>query len=365
LTSGTIWARAERGAELVVLEGCEQPADDLGPRPERGCTTALVAATPDRGRAAGRRVGDQLLGESALADPRFAAQQDDAATARQDLLQVVVQGSQLAVTAHERQADHDVVVRSFGRADATSRPLRGRLGCRRLDHHGRRQRGIVGQHGSLERLELGPGVHAQLLDQHGTSVLVLPQGLGLTPAPVQRQDELGAEPLAEGMRSHEVDQRRHHLRVPSRVELRVGESFVRGQHELGQPGRGLPGERVVHQACERMPAHQRQRGPVALGRSVLIASARCFATVTNQSLHPERVDVVRLDDQDVARSPPCHHLRAEDAAQLRDLCLQRVRRVRRVLLDPDLVDETVTGHRMRRRQRQHGYQRLQLGARNR
>jgi hypothetical protein len=56
--------------------------------------------------------------------------------------------------------------------------------------------GRVAEHGLVQCPELGVRVDAQLVGQHLAAASVRVQRLGLLPASVQREDELGPEPLA-------------------------------------------------------------------------------------------------------------------------------------------------------------------------
>ena len=95
---------AEQLAQLVVGQPARTLAQDLHPRPEGGSAFALVAATPQNARTGLLGVQRQLLRRACLADPRLAAEQDQAAAARGRVGQRSSQCRQLALASDEDSA---------------------------------------------------------------------------------------------------------------------------------------------------------------------------------------------------------------------------------------------------------------------
>ena len=78
--------------------------------------------------------------------------------------------------------------------------------------------GIVAEDLLLELPERGPWLDAELVDEHASPFAVDPKGLGLTPAPVQREHELRARTLVERLLAHETFELGDDLAVTSEHE---------------------------------------------------------------------------------------------------------------------------------------------------
>src|SRR5262249_32410920 len=139
------------------------------------------------GAARGGAIG-QLLGKTALPDPRLATDRQQPAAACEHVLERVDQGRKLALAADEHFAATAVRLR------------RARCRRRRADGIGRR---ILVEDRLLELLEPATRLDAELLDEHAPSHLVRLQRVGLTAAAVEREHQLAAEPLPQGMSGDE------------------------------------------------------------------------------------------------------------------------------------------------------------------
>ena len=166
------------------------------------------------------------------------------------------------------------------------------------------------------------------------------------------------ETLAQRMITHELGQRDNGLDMASKGELGVGETFVGRQDELFKARSCRSSEPIIGQTTERRTAQHAEGGREEVNGELLIAGARGFASVTNEPLQPDRVDVVGLDRQHIARLPSYDGLAAQNFAQRRNQRLQRVRRVSWLLVSPQLVDEAISRHRERNGKGQQGEERL-------
>jgi len=72
-----------------------------------------------------------------------------------------------------------------------------------------------------------------------------------------------------------------------------------------------------------------------------LAGAQRLATRDGESFEADAVHRLRVDVQDVARRARLQCVGAEDGSQARDVDLYRVRRRRRWVVGPELVDELV------------------------
>jgi hypothetical protein len=74
------------GEGLVIATFCES-GDDLRPRPERRCTPAVPAATPEDPDPSLQRAFGHKLGEPRLTDPGLAGEKEQASPAADRVLQ--------------------------------------------------------------------------------------------------------------------------------------------------------------------------------------------------------------------------------------------------------------------------------------
>ena len=91
-------------------------------------------------------------------------------------------------------------------------------GARRRHRHERR---VVSQDRTLERRQRRSRVEPQLVGERAAGVLVCGQSIGLPTAAIQRQHQLLAEALPEGVASDERPEVRHRPLVPTKRELGV------------------------------------------------------------------------------------------------------------------------------------------------
>ncbi len=126
--------------------------------------------------------------------------------------------------------------------------LHRRLGERSLLEQ---QRLVLAQDRGLERLELGAGVDAELLDQRLARRAVGGERVRLAPGAVEREHELGAGALAEWLRLDERLELGDELGVAAEREIRVDALLQHDRAELLEPcDLGLC-ERLVEEVGER------------------------------------------------------------------------------------------------------------------
>ena len=119
----------------------------------------------------------------------------------------------------------------------------------------RRQRGVVGEHGPLEGLQLGPGLDPHLLDEDGAGVAVGAQRVALATAAVQGGHQLGVEALPQRVGVDEGDQRR---------AGRPRGARRRARRRSARCGRRAPARRSARRRCGRSRGRAARRAP-ALG----------------------------------------------------------------------------------------------------
>ena len=218
----------------------------------------------------------------------------------------------------------------------------------------------MGEHGSLERLQLDAGIEAELVEQVCAGLTLGLQGVDLTAGPIEGDDELGPKSFAHRMTGHQLDEVCNDVGMVAGRQLAVDEALVRGQLQLLQAGDRVPGEPVVLEVRQRRAAPETDCGTKSIAGGGVVAFRRRRATLGDESLEAAGVDHVGIDEQDVPRAVPADDVSPEDPAEVRDERLQSVRRVRRLIGAPQLLDQPVVGHAVRRGEREQCQQRLQL-----
>ena len=83
----------------------------------------------------------------------------------------------------------------------------------------------MGEDRALELLQLDTGLEPELVGEDRATRLVDVQRLGLPSRPIQRQHELAAKALAQGMRTHESLELSDDGGMPPGVEIRFDSLF--------------------------------------------------------------------------------------------------------------------------------------------
>ena len=128
------------------------------------------------------------------------------------------------------------------------------------------ERRVVGQDPPLQLLQRGRRVEAQLVGQRPPMLLERPEGVGVAPAPVEGEHELGLEGLPGRVLGAQRLQVRDELGRPAAGQLGVHQGLVGDDPELAQPlglgsGPVLVGELGVGLALpERQGGAGRRRG---------------------------------------------------------------------------------------------------------
>jgi len=118
---------------------------------------------------------------------------------------------------------------------------------------------VLAEDRQLELLELRARLDRQLLGQQRPPGTVGFQRLGLAAGPVEREHQLPAEPLAQGMLGHQVLQLRAQGSVPAERQLRLDPVLHREQAERFEPLDLEPGKPLELQVGQRPAAPQRLR----------------------------------------------------------------------------------------------------------
>ena len=222
----------------------------------------------------------------------------------------------------------------------------------------------------MERGELGARLHAQLLDEHPPGLGEHVERLGLPPAAVVGEHELGAQPLAQRMLAGERAQLGDEVGVPAEPQVEVDEVLHHGHAALGEPFPLVLRERP-DRAGERLPGPQAERGPQRLGGLRHAPVPPPGLGLGDEALELGQVERALAEAQGVPAADRGEQprpgargtARLEHAAQPRHVGAQRAERAGRRPLAPDPVDDLLGGDHAVRADQQHREDRaLQRGA---
>ena len=228
------------------------------------------------------------------------------------------------------------------------------------------QRGVLGEHRGLEPLELGAGIEAELLDEHGTGATERLERVGLTARAVEGEHQVGVQLLAVGVLADQLLQLGDDRGVLAEGEIQLEPVLERGQPDAlqaGALGREPPEQLHVGQ---RRPAEEAERlaeGGGGLGEVAGGALAPGVLDVTFEAIEVEGAG--RQLHRVAGRLGHDRLVLAEHAPELRDVHLQRLGGRRGRLVAPQLVDQPVGGdHAVAMAEQERGQQRALLGARH-
>ncbi len=322
-------ARAERRGRQGRRVG-EAAPQGLDPRPVGRGAARLPAAPDEHARAAVARAGRGLLDEPALADPRLAPDEGDAAVAGEGGVERIAEEGELALAADEPAVRRG---RGGGRG-GLGRVRRGRAGGRRPR---RVEARVLGEDRLMEGAQPRPGLDAELVDERRPGRRVRRERLRLAAGAVQREHLPAAEPLAQRVLGDEGLELAGQPGGAAALEVGVDPGLQGGDALLVEPGDGGAGERRVGDVGQRRAAPQREG--VAQERGGALGRRR--PGLAHEVLEPGQVELRALDAQQVARlardEPPVAHR----TPQPRHVDLDALRDRRRRRLAPDLVDQPV------------------------
>ncbi len=314
-----------------------------GPTPSGAAT--LASSTSQAHLVLGAHGGGSLHRQAGLARPARAGQCHESAGA--DRLAHLFQLGTAADETAQPLPQIACCRRSRGR------PGRSRAGCA--------ERRILGQDPGLEFPQGQAGVDAQLVDQAITDFGVGAQGLGLPSGPVQGQDEQLPQALAQRVLPTQLFQFAGQLPVAAQHQVRFGTGLDRDQAQLVQMRPLGVGEAGIGELGQRLPPPQAKRLAQRGRRQRHLALLNQAPSFRHQLLKADDVDLIGTDGEGIASFGGNDRAGPEGAAQLADLGLQRVGRVRRLPAAPQHVDQAVSADRLATMQRQQGQQGPLLG----
>ena len=202
----------------------------------------------------------------------------------------------------------------------------------------------------------------QLLDERPSSVLVDVERLRLTAATVEGEHELPAETLLQWVLSDERLELPDEVGVPAERQVGVDPLDQRIQAKLLEPTDLVLGERLIGELRERRAAPHRERFAQQRRRTLRVTGGLRRAPVREPLPEPVDVELTLPDTECITSCQRLQTVVAQYAAQLGDVVLEDLRRRRRRLLAPELVDQPVRRERFVRVDQQEREQRTLLAA---
>ena len=164
------------GNELGEVTVVQIAPQRLDPRPVRRGAARLPAAPDQDLRLAPPRPGGELLDKPALADAGLARDEQDAPATAEGGAQGVVEGRELARSAHEHPA--------------------GRCSLGHLNESGDVELLVLAEDRLVQIAQRAPRLDPELLDQRRARRLVGGEHVGLTSGAIEGEHELSAQALA-------------------------------------------------------------------------------------------------------------------------------------------------------------------------
>ena len=315
-------------------------------RDEHRVGRAVAAGVQDRDAGAVHRARE-LGREPRLAGAARARERDEpaaAAVARE--LPALQQPPELVVAADERL-----------RRGGVQRGGQLRVGRPAL------QPRVLAQDRLLALAQLGPRLEAYLLDERAPRRGVGLERLGLAPAAIEREHEVGGEPLAQRVVIDELLELADDLGMAAGFEVRFDAQLERRDPLLVQARDLGGGEGLGRELGERLAAPQCQRHAQDRGGLLGLAVGHRPAGLLDELLEALGVELAIAHAQRVAGLGRREDVRiAERLAQARDVHLDRLHGAARRVLAPQRERQPLGAHRLVGVQEQDGEHRPRLVA---
>ncbi len=246
------------------------------------------------------------------------------------------------------------------------RPV-GRPCRRRPAGAGVEERGVVGQHPAVERVQLRARLQAEFTDQFRPRTLVRDECLAPPSAAVQSEHQLAVQPLAQrvagdgGLDVHEDG------RMPAEAELRLDPLLEGGHAGVVEPWRLDLGQLLRTAARQSVSPPQGQRGAQPGGGRGVVPPLRRLGRGGGQPVELAQVQHGVFQQQDVAPGPgrqyvPVTARAAQDVPEPLDVVLQGGAGRGRRRVSPEAVDQILGRNDLVRPQQQEHEQIPLLGS---
>ena len=160
----------------------------------------------------------------------------------------------------------------------------------------------------LQLLEIGRWFDPELVDENASRLVVGLERLGLAAGPVQRQHELGPEPLAERMKHGQLLELTNHIEVTGERQIGVKPLLEHRETRFLKSLAGRCGKRRLGELGERQATPQGQR--VAKPRRRVSGPPRRqrLISLSDSHLKPLKIELAWRELDDVARTTRLDHI---------------------------------------------------------
>ena len=193
----------------------------------------------------------------------------------------------------------------------------------------------------FQTAQLGAGVDAQLLAQHGARPLIGAQRVALPTRPIEGEHQQPPQPLPQRVARRPAASSDATTSVPAGGDLGLQLELDRGTPELGEPAHLRLGEPLEDHVGEGLapPQRQRRRG----GRRTVSVSPPCergpgFGPPASSTFHHDG------SPRRVPRPHRAHRVAAEPLAELRDVVLEHPGGGGRRVVTPQVVDQAIAAY---------------------
>ena len=167
----------------------------------------------------------------------------------------------------------------------------------------------------VELAQLGAGLDAELIRQHRAQLPVGAQRIRLATAPIEREQAVVPEPLAQRMRGGQRLELRDRLVVAAARELRLDPRFERAQPPLLEPRPFDAGELAIAEVGQRWPPPHSQRLIEQLHRADGVAAGDRLTSRGHQLFKPQNVELAGGGQEHVSGRSGHESIRFSDGAK--------------------------------------------------
>ena len=169
------------------------------------------------------------------------------------------------------------------------------------------ERALLAQDRSVQRLELGPRLDPELVDERPAGVVVGGERVSLATRAIEGEHQLRPQALPQGVPAHERLDLGRKLRVDADFEIRRDPVFEHAQAKILQPVDLRLREVLELRVGERRSPPERER--LAQDNRSLRRLER--ARLPGESLEADQVELVAVELEHVARRPCVQEARPE------------------------------------------------------
>ena len=206
------------------------------------------------------------------------------------------------------------------------------------------QRRVLTEDRRLQPAQLRARIQAELVGEHPPGVAEGTQRVRLTARAVQGQHQLAPQALAERCGPNRPVEVGDQVGVATHRQQGVETVFAGGRPQFLQAARGRHHRRHITELHERITTPQSERLVEAANRGAGSTRAECRPPVLDQPFESNRIDILRHDRQRIPGRPRDDHVCSHRATELEDGDLQRISRLLRRPVTPQIVDQTLGRH---------------------